>query len=93
MLDQSSRPADDNESRFFRWCWQQLSDAQQDGMWAVAQTGCPNGTGMSTATRHRLEIAGMIRLESFGDEWRSTFTDLGESVMWEGAIAAGRIDG
>ena len=43
--------------------------------------------------RHRLEVAGMIRLESFGDEWRSTFTDLGESVMWEGAIAAGRIDG
>ena len=93
MLDPNSRPADDNESRFFRWCWQQLSDAQQDGMWAVAQTGCPDGTGMTTATRHRLEVAGMIRLESFGDEWRSIFTDLGESVMWEGAIAAGRIDG
>ena len=48
---------------------------------------------MSTATRHRLEVAGMIRRESLDDEWRSTFTDLGESVMWEGAIAAGRIDG
>ena len=74
MLDPNSRPADDNESRFFRWCWASLSSEQRNAMIVVAQ-------------------AGMTQLETNLDDWFWTFTDLGESVMWEGAIAAGRIDG
>lgn len=40
-----------------------------------------------------LDQAGMTQLTTNLDDWFWTFTELGESVMWEGAIEAGRVDG
>lgn len=75
----------DMESRFFRWCWNQLTPAQRDAMWVVARTAAPNGQGVGHHMLAALELIGMIKVETDMTDWRSTFTDLGESVMWEGA--------
>ena len=93
MLDPNSRPADDNESRFFRWCWPSLSAEQRNAMIVVARTGAPNGRGVGHRVMTSLDQAGMTQLTTNLDDWFWTFTDLGESVMWEGAIEAGRVDG
>lgn len=71
------------EERFFRWCWASLSAEQRNAMLVVAQTGAPNGRGVGHHVMNSLDQAGMTQL----DDWFWTFTDLGESVMWEGAKA------
>lgn len=86
MLEPDSRPADDNESRFFRWCWASLSAEQRNAMIVVAQTGAPNGRGVGHRVMTSLDQAGMTQLTTNLDDWFWTFTDLGKSVMWEGAL-------
>ena len=81
------------EERFFRWCWASLSAEQGNAMLVVARTGAPNGRGVGHYTMNWLEQAGMTQVTTDLDDWFSTFTDLGESVMWEGTIEAGRVDG
>ena len=73
------------EERFFRWCWASLSAEQGNAMLVVARTGAPNGRGVGHYTMNWLEQAGMTQVTTDLDDWFSTFTDLGESVMWEGA--------
>ena len=75
------------EERFFRWCWASLSAEQRNAMLVVAQTGAPNGSGVRNHVMNSLGWAGMTQLITNPDGWLWTFTDLGESVMWEGAKA------
>ena len=82
----------DAERRFFRWCWNQLTQMQRDAMLVVATTAAPNGSGLSALTRQQLERAGMIKVEAHPDHWLLTFTDLGESVMHEGATIMQELD-
>ena len=77
----------DAERRFFRWCWNQLTQMQRDAMLVVAQTGAPNGRGVGHHVMSSLDQAGMTQLTTNLDDWFWEFTDLGESVMWEGAKA------
>ena len=73
------------EERFFRWCWASLSAEQRNAMIVVAQTGAPNGRGVGHHVMSSLDQAGMTQLTTNLDDWFWEFTDLGESVIWEGA--------
>lgn len=75
------------EERFFRWCWASLSAEQRSAMIVVAQTGAPNGRGVGHHVMTSLDQAGMTQLTTNLNDWFWSFTDLGESVMWEGAKA------
>ena len=80
------------EERFFRWCWASLSTEQRNAMIVVAQTGAPNGRGVGHRVMTSLDQAGMTQLTTNLDDWFWMFTDLGESVMHEGATIMQELD-